>query len=550
MKHILLFILCALFTYQNLYAFTQKSLDELQRFAFLHPKETLSRLDSLENCYDFPSYKLGYLRACSQYALAQFNKAMQSIRSVYEMPDLSSDSILQKRVCMIYAETAVLSFSLQESMSCILKGKEIAWATKDTLFMSRLLIPEAALYRTLGLNQKAYKQAITAANLSLKLNEINLETITVQFRACLWLMTCYIEDEKFKDAMFYAQKIQNALDKFSKKINQCDFCDIYSSLFYGKMAYLTKMIKKDNLSDLYYQRYKNTSYSKTFSGKQRLNDYLLLVGRYDEVLSNTEEYMQNVINRDTLNLFYVEILNNRCDAFIKKEDYKQAYRISQILNKMQNYMLVNKDKDVLFETADVDKINSLINKLKKSQQSIVIYQIILATLTIIVLVIFFLLGKFCRKVIYRYYKKKLNYLIGRFGGRIKDEKGQSFPSSNTIKKDVDTISDAELFNRFNIQVRKEKLFLDYQLGRDDYARIMKVDKNRFASIIRAHSGGNMSTYINNLRLEYSTNLLKENAELSIAEIATRSAIPNVSTYYRLFKEKYGISPAEYRNQLK
>ncbi len=51
-------------------------------------------------------------------------------------------------------------------------------------------------------------------------------------------------------------------------------------------------------------------------------------------------------------------------------------------------------------------------------------------------------------------------------------------------------------------------------------------------------------------MEYSTKMLKENAELSIVEVAMRSAISNVSTYYRLFKEKYGISPAEYRNRLK
>lgn len=446
MKHILLLILCALSALQHASAYTEKSINELQRFAFLHPKECLLRIDSLNNCYDYPSHLLGYLQACSQYAQARFNESFHTIRSVYEMPELSSDSILQKKVYMVYAETALLSFSLQESMSSILKGKELAQATKDTMFFSRLLIPEAALYRTLGLNKKAYGQAVKAANLSLELSEVNLETITVQFRACLWLMTCYIEDEKYKEAMFYAQKIQTSLDKFAAKIKQCDFCDIYSSLFYGKMAYLTKMMKNDSLSESYYQRYKNTSYSNTFSGKQRINEYLLLMGRYDEVLSNTEDYKLNVSGKDTLNLFYVEVLNNRRDAYLKKGDYKQAYLISQALNKMQNYMLVNKDKDVLFETADVEKINNLTTDLKESERTIVIYRRFLIICIILVVLMLFLLGKFSGKVMYRYCKRRMIYLVGQIGGPVKKSDNEPLLSSSTKAKNEDEI----LFINFNL----------------------------------------------------------------------------------------------------
>lgn len=71
---------------------------------------------------------------------------------------------------------------------------------------------------------------------------------------------------------------------------------------------------------------------------------------------------------------------------------------------------------------------------------------------------------------------------------------------------------------------------------------MGVDKNRFAAIIKEYGGGNISTYLSNLRLEYSVGLLLSNENMSVKEIAFRSAFPNSATYYRLFKEKYGISP--------
>lgn len=39
---------------------------------------------------------------------------------------------------------------------------------------------------------------------------------------------------------------------------------------------------------------------------------------------------------------------------------------------------------------------------------------------------------------------------------------------------------------------------------------MGVDKNRFAAIIKEYGGGNISTYLSNLRLEYSVGLLLSN----------------------------------------
>ena len=110
--------------------------------------------------------------------------------------------------------------------------------------------------------------------------------------------------------------------------------------------------------------------------------------------------------------------------------------------------------------------------------------------------------------------------------------------------------DEELFRRFDKQVHSHTLYLNYNYGRDDYSRIMGVDKNRFAAIIKEYGGGNISTYLSNLRLEYSVGLLLSNENMSVKEIAFRSAFPNSATYYRLFKEKYGISPNTYRSNSK
>lgn len=78
---------------------------------------------------------------------------------------------------------------------------------------------------------------------------------------------------------------------------------------------------------------------------------------------------------------------------------------------------------------------------------------------------------------------------------------------------------------------------------------MGVDKNRFAGVLKEFGNTNLAAYLNSLRLEYAIELFHENPEWPISKIAEQSAIPNLSTFYRLFKDKYGMSPNLFRNKM-
>ncbi len=151
---------------------------------------------------------------------------------------------------------------------------------------------------------------------------------------------------------------------------------------------------------------------------------------------------------------------------------------------MQEQMLVNRDKDLMFESADVDKLSDLKNRLDKTERRNSIHQILLAILGALPAGALFLLVRFNRNVIFKYYHKKVLYFARRFGAQT-PEQAPAFPKDEQL-------SDEEIFNLFNAKVRQERHFLNYQLGRDDYTRIMQVDKNRFAAIIRTYTGDDMS----------------------------------------------------------
>lgn len=177
-----------------------------------------------------------------------------------------------------------------------------------------------------------------------------------------------------------------------------------------------------------------------------------------------------------------------------------------------------------------------------------------------------LFGGLCRmlKVIRRENRKLLEFIIEldnrhKNSVDVKDGIEQNLPVNpdpsvmlldEASKEGEDTDkADENLFLQFDRQVKEQKLYLNYQWGRDDYARLMGVDRNRFAILLKKFTAKNLNAYLNELRLEYSVILFQEHPDWSINKVAEESALPRISTFYRLFKERYGISPNIFRNTL-
>jgi transcriptional regulator GlxA family with amidase domain len=56
----------------------------------------------------------------------------------------------------------------------------------------------------------------------------------------------------------------------------------------------------------------------------------------------------------------------------------------------------------------------------------------------------------------------------------------------------------------------------------------------------------ITDYINRLRLDHARELLTTRPEMSIDEVATASGFSVRRTFSRLFKEKFGLTPTEFR----
>lgn len=117
---------------------------------------------------------------------------------------------------------------------------------------------------------------------------------------------------------------------------------------------------------------------------------------------------------------------------------------------------------------------------------------------------------------------------------------------NTVGKEMPTDDDRALFDELDRQIREQQLFLDPTLTRDMILRLTPVGKNRISPLLQTFTGENFNGYINRLRLDYSLVLLKDFKHYTIEAVAIDSGFGNVRTYQRIFRDKYGMTPMEYR----
>ena len=103
-----------------------------------------------------------------------------------------------------------------------------------------------------------------------------------------------------------------------------------------------------------------------------------------------------------------------------------------------------------------------------------------------------------------------------------------------------------LFEQLDRKINEQRLFLNPGLSREDLMRLINISRNQIAQVIQAGAGTNLAGYLNGLRMEYAARLLIRYPEYTVNAIAQEAGIPNLSSFHRLFKNRYGMTPSEFR----
>ncbi len=99
-------------------------------------------------------------------------------------------------------------------------------------------------------------------------------------------------------------------------------------------------------------------------------------------------------------------------------------------------------------------------------------------------------------------------------------------------------------------IHKDKLFLNPHLSLLELASYIGTNRTYLSRYINQYKSTPFVTYINNFRLEEAQRLLSQGDEqLSVADISERCGFSSVSTFRRVFKQRYGYAPSLYSRSL-
>lgn len=83
---------------------------------------------------------------------------------------------------------------------------------------------------------------------------------------------------------------------------------------------------------------------------------------------------------------------------------------------------------------------------------------------------------------------------------------------------------------------------------DTLARAVGVSRCHLSRVFSEKMGQSFPSYLSNIRLSYARALLAD-TELSVTEIAGEAGFGSQRSFYRCFRERFGITPLEYRQKL-
>lgn len=507
------------------------------------PNQLLQRLDSLDRNKLEANYKIQYLRSYAYYSMSRYSVAYKYAMSAFMDEELKNDTAIFDRTLILLGENAILSYRIENACEIVSNALQYAYNRSDSNLIANMLFLEGLLFRQVDNLKRSYEYFEKAIEILSKNSDLGSKLRVSQING--FLCEAYIADNMLNEAWNVALSRGSLLKSLRKDGKSLMFIDKQEADLYSNVAYLAHKQGKYIVANEYYKKFLTTKFSKTSLGMLEINDYLLEIGKYEDVIENNKRFFIGVDLDDAISVIYQKALYQSAKAYQGKGKYELAYKTLSKLSEIKERHRLDINRQLVLNRTDTTEVLQYKLDLHKAKIDLINRHKAISLFIVLLVIMFALL-------IWLLYERRMlsqkNKKISSLLVELSD--AHNISECSNLKVSSESDPNYNVFLRFDEKVKKERLYLNYHLQRDDFARIMGVDRNRFATILKEYTGGkNLSSYLNDMRLEYSIYLFKNYPQMSIKDVGDASALPSPTTFYRLFKEKYGISPKAFREQL-
>ena len=271
--------------------------------------------------------------------------------------------------------------------------------------------------------------------------------------------------------------------------------------------------------------------------------YLSMTGRYDEAVrlfDETDSMMRS--NGEPISDLYVKtLLNYKYDALQKAGRATEALALGDRIRQLTDSI---RQQERQADVEQLQEIKRQENEISSRRQSLVVHRIILASATIIILLIAYLLWRS-----YKYNKvltEKNRRLLAEIEQR--EQENQQAIEQLEAAPEAELTTGQQLYRQLSELMKQPDIFTDPDTNPDTLARMLGTNRTYIYDAIRECADMTPADFINSYRLRHATHLLSTTND-SIGLIAELCGLSR-RTFYRLFSETYAMSPSDYRHVAK
>ena len=410
------------------------------------------------------------------------------------------------------AEISFLLSRFEQSVKYATEGIALARKNGNKGSEAKLLFCLGENKKVLGLKREGYAYFDQAIDLIKGESDMLSMQILSYFYGLK--MNYLLSDGCFDEVLFIGLEREKLIHEMADSRKYPDsYIDLQYSYVYIKLAYVAFKLRKYEEADNYFRKYSSTKAALTPDGKCDAAPYLLLTKRYKEVLEKCEDFKNVLRSQDTLNQQYLSVLQKEVAAYSGLNNFKKVAELRESILNIVTHMYRDEVRNAALELDAVYKVNERDKQIAKQDFRLKMHGIFLL------------------------------FAIGFILGANREEDILS-------ENGMEWAENRELFSKLNETILHEKLYLSPNLSRDDLVRIVHLNYARFARMIKENTGGNLSGYINNLRLNHAIQLLNEHPNYTMKAIAEDSGFNSMPTFNNLFKKKTGMTPFEFKSAQK
>lgn len=518
------------------------------------PKKALQMLDSAEQHRLIPIEEIQNLRAMSYfYGLDNPQKALECANKGYSNAIENVDTLAQLNSLKVLVTVYYMQSHYTEVIIKSNEAIELALKIKDKESV-------AFFYMALGSAKSEIdnlNDALDYLNKSIEIYQTIVEDSArwATYDNMLYALTkqvdVYASNRFYDKAVSFIPRCQALLDYLKKSdsatiglndIREAELMAACSKAYYG--AGETKKAEKC------YEKLRLTKYGNTDHGIALAVPYLVYSGQYAEALRCIKIKKKHMQECHSIVTYYYNkvLLRNEFKCYYNLNMYKEASFSANENMVMADSLRAREKKDYVRTVKKVFADRDIQLQLIKHEQKAETSQIVILLATILVVALGLLLAISIRYNNILRRKDRANLATMEELRKLYNERTRQHTDTIAVDENEDDDEDRKMFVVIYNEIITRKLYLKPGFSRDDAISIVPMSMKQFSALFQKYSTGFVS-FVNNLRLEHSLELIRSNQEYTIEGIALDSGFSNRQTFHRLFVEKYGMTPTEYKRLL-